>query len=173
MQTHELCARIADDQEGIGKARFATATGRNQRTIEYWTHDPMSADDPLGHPNIFDWIEAVLEALAARPHARPLLHLVEMWFKRLFDRLLRRVERTPTTEPEVLARLATAAREHGDAAAVVIDGLKDGKLSAAELDRAIEEMTQARFADDQLLEGLEALRDQRQVRPLVTRPRAS
>lgn len=145
-ETWELMAAIANQ---IGVRRIARATGRHERTIYYWTHDPLTAEGAEGHTNLFDWNEQLFTEMAGVPRARGELLRSEDWFRRLFNRLLRREDPEPITDGELLRRCAVAAREHGQALAELLDGDDD---DAAALREALE----ARDALDQVIRGIES-----------------
>lgn len=110
METWKLCLAI---KETLNAKRFAAAVGRTQQTVYAWSR---SADDPEqdGSPNLFDWLEAVVDALAARPGGRPVLIQIRRWFIAITDRALGAWNPQPLTRDALAAETATLLREFAD-----------------------------------------------------------
>lgn len=146
MQTWELVGKIAD---AVGVRRIARATGRTERAIYYWTHDPLTAEGSDGHTNLLDWCEALVSEIASVPRARSELLMLEDWYRRLFNRVLRSDDPDPVCNMELLKRAGVAAREHGEAMSEVLDLEGDEAV-------ALREALEARDALDQIILGLES-----------------
>src|SRR5690606_38807911 len=70
--------------------------------------------DGTGTRNDLDRIEMLVDVLAARPHARPVLRELHLWFDSLFRRALGREEPAPLTDVELAHRLGHVVREFGE-----------------------------------------------------------
>lgn len=145
-ETWELLSAIA---KRIGVRRMARATGRHERTIYFWIHDPLTAEGPEGHTNLLDWNEALVSEIASVPRARSELLQLEDWFRRLFDRVLRNDDPAAICDGELLRRCALAAKEHGEAMSELLD--MDGDEGDA-----LREALEARDALDRIILGLQS-----------------
>lgn len=144
IETWELMAKIA---KAIGVRRIARATGRTERTVYYWTNNPLTADGSDGHTNLLDWCEAMVSEIASVPRARGELLELEDWFRRLFARVIRNQDPDPICDMELLKRCALAAREHGEAMSELLNLEGDEAV-------ALREALEARDALDQIILGL-------------------
>lgn len=144
--TWQLMKKIA---KAIGVRRVARATGRTERTVQYWTHNPLTVDGPDGHTNLLDWNEALVAEIASVPRARGELLELEHWFIRLFDRAIRKQDPDAICDMELLRRCAKAAKEHGQAMSELLDLSGDEAV-------ALREALEARHAIDEIILGLES-----------------
>lgn len=150
-ETWQLCREI---RSAIGRRRFSRATGRDENTIDYWCREPMSVRNPdgTGSHNLLDWIEAVLETMATIPGARPVLLLIEQWFRALFDRLLRRIDGDPLDcSDERILRGSQLAKEHGEAMEKFLTLEDDPETLSSALNEALE----ARHEWDRAVQGIQ------------------
>lgn len=110
MDTWQLCGRI---KEAIGAKRFAAAVGRTLQTVYTWMRDPQDPEQD-GSPNLFDWLEAVVDALAARPDGRSVLIQIRCWFLGVIDRALGAWQPQPLTRDELAYQTGETVREFGE-----------------------------------------------------------
>jgi len=112
-ETHELMRRIIDT---VGAKVVAHALHLSLSHVYRMARHPMDADDPdgTGTRNDLDRIEMLVDVLAARPHARPVLRELHLWFDALFRRALDREEPAPLTDIELARRLGHVVREFGE-----------------------------------------------------------
>lgn len=110
METFRICDTIKD---ALGAKRFAAAVGRTLQTVYSWCrdqHDP-NAD---GERNLFDWFEAVVDALAARPEGRPVLIQLRSWMLTVIDRALSAWKPQQLTPDALVHETSRVLREFSD-----------------------------------------------------------
>lgn len=110
IETHQLVQAI---KGAVGMKRLAHAVGRTVAHVYTWTHDPADPNAE-GKPNLFDWLEAVVDVLASRPEGRPVLLLIRSWFNSLIDRALGAWTPQPMTRDAVAHETSRALREFSD-----------------------------------------------------------
>lgn len=113
IEPHELWAEVI---AAGGPKRIAAAVGRNVATVYRWARNPMDVEDPdgTGQTGLFDWLEAVVDTLAARPAARVTLRKLQLYVVALFERALDRGEPRAESSEQLMTRGVTALREMAD-----------------------------------------------------------
>lgn len=110
LDTFRLCQDIKD---AVGAKRFAAAVGRTLQTVYAWSRDPQDPEAD-GSPNLFDWLEAVVDVLASRPEGRPVLVKLRAWTDALFARALGAWTPQPLTRDTMAAKTSTVLKEFGE-----------------------------------------------------------
>ena len=110
IETWKLSAAIKD---AVGAKRFAAAVGRTLQTVYSWCRDPMDPEQD-GSPNLFDWLEAVIDTLAARPEGRPVLIQLRCWTVGTIDRALGAWQPLPLTRDTLAIEAGESVREFGE-----------------------------------------------------------
>lgn len=154
-ETWQLSKAIKDT---LGAKRFAAAVGRTVQTVYSWSRDPLDPEQD-GSTNLFDWMEAVVEALAIRPEGRAVIVRLRMWFIGLTDRALSAFQPRAITRDELAMHTSEAIREFSDllreCAPDNLDPERIAKEGAEAIDaiQRLQAAVQAGVEEDQRLEA--------------------
>lgn len=110
IESWQLAGAVKD---ALGAKRFAAAVGRHLQTIYSWSRDPMDPEQD-GSTNLFDWLEAVVDALAARPEGRPVIIRIRIWFLAVTDRALAAFQPRAATREELAMHTSETMREFSE-----------------------------------------------------------
>ncbi len=144
IESWQLAAAVKD---ALSAKRFAAAVGRTLQTIYSWTRDPHDPEQD-GSTNLFDWMEAVIDALAARPEGRPVITRIRLWFLAVTDRALGAFQPRPATRDELAMHTSETVREFSE---LLAQCCPDG----FDADRIMKEGTEAIDAIKRLLSAVQ------------------
>lgn len=128
IETWELFDRL---NKAAGPKRIANALGVALGSVYRWGRHPMDADQPdgTGAANPLDRLEMLVEVLAMRPNARPVLIELQLWTKHLFARSLGQWQHQPMTDEKRVGKAARCLREFAD----FIEAAGEGELDPERL----------------------------------------
>lgn len=144
--TSELWAEVI---EAAGPKKAAAAVGRDISTIYRWARSKWDVDpDGTGSNGLFDWFEAVVEVLAARPSARPTLRKLQLWSDALFRRVLDHHETKPLPQDELRRKAGAMLHNTAD----LLEGLSGGQVDT---DRVVNVALETRELLERIIAAVE------------------